>query len=224
MKPELKLVEARGDEVTFTFGRFNPPTIGHEKLMDATKKIGRNYRVYASHSQDANKNPLDYNTKVKYMKRMFPKHSRSIKSDKVRTAIDVAVKLHDEGFKNLTMVVGSDRVREFQKLLNDYNGKQARHGFYDFKTIKVKSAGERDPDAEGISGMSASKMRKAAQNNDYNSFKKGLPMGYRDGEKLFKEVQRHMKVKGFREWADDLDEIEKLKKLPFQKVLQNKLL
>ena len=206
MKPDLKLVEARGDEVTFTFGRFNPPTIGHEKLMDATKKIGRNYRVYASHSQDASKNPLDYNTKVKYMKRMFPKHSRSIKSDNVRTAIDVAVKLHDEGFKNLTMVVGSDRVREFQKLLNDYNGKQARHGFYDFKTIKVKSAGERDPDAEGISGMSASKMRKAAQNNDYDSFKQGLPVGYRDGEKLFKDVQKKMKVKSFREWSEDLDE------------------
>ena len=206
MKPELKLVEARGDEVTFTFGRFNPPTIGHEKLMDATKKIGRNYRVYASHSQDANKNPLDYKSKVSYMKRMFPKHSRSIKSDTVRTAIDVAVKLHDEGFKNLTMVVGSDRVKEFQKLLDDYNGKQARHGFYDFKTIKVKSAGERDPDAEGISGMSASKMRKAAQNNDYDSFKQGLPVGYRDGEKLFKDVQKKMRVKSFREWTDDLDE------------------
>ena len=78
MKPELKLVEARGDEVTFTFGRFNPPTIGHEKLMDATKKIGRNYRVYASHTQDANKNPLDYKSKVSYMKRMFPKHKKNI--------------------------------------------------------------------------------------------------------------------------------------------------
>jgi len=224
MKPDLKLVEARGDEVTFTFGRFNPPTIGHEKLMDATKKIGRNYRVYASHSQDANKNPLDYNTKVKYMKRMFPKHSRSIKSDKVRTAIDVAVKLHDEGFRNLTMVVGSDRVREFQKLLDDYNGKEARHGFYDFKTIKVKSAGERDPDAEGISGMSASKMRKAAQNNDYDSFKQGLPVGYRDGEKLFKDVQKKMKVKSFREWADDLDEasvLDAIKIAGGKKIFQN---
>ena len=206
MKPDLKLVEARGDEVTFTFGRFNPPTIGHEKLMDATKKIGRNYRVYASHSQDASKNPLDYNTKVKYMKRMFPKHSRSIKPSTERDAIGVAVKLYDEGFRNLTMVVGSDRVRDFQKLLDTYNGKKARHGFYDFKTIKVKSAGERDPDGEGVRGMSASKMRKAAQNNDYNSFKKGLPMGYRDGEKLFKDVQRRMKVKGFREWAEDLEE------------------
>ena len=206
MKPELKLVEARGDAVTFAFGRFNPPTIGHEKLMDATKKGSRNYRVYASHTQDSRRNPLDYNTKVKYMKRMFPKHSRSITSSNDRTAIDVAVKLHDEGFKNLTMVVGSDRVKEFNDLLKKYNGVKSRHGFYDFKTIKIKSAGERDPDAEGAMGMSASKMRKAAQNNDYNSFKKGLPMGYRDGEKLFKDVQRQMRVKGFREWAEDLEE------------------
>ena len=224
-KPDLKLVEARGDDVTFTFGRFNPPTIGHEKLIDATKKIGgRNYRVYASHSQDSRRNPLDHNTKVKYMKRMFPKHRTHIKDDDARTAIDVAVKLHDEGFKNLTMVVGSDRVREFQKLLDDYNGVKARHGLYDFKTINVKSAGERDPDAEGISGMSASKMRKAAQSNDYDSFAKGLPLSYRGGKRLFKDVQKQMKVKGFNEWADDLEEIDRLKNLPFQQVLQNYLL
>ena len=224
MKPNLKLVEARGDDVTFTFGRFNPPTTGHEKLMDATKKIGRNYRVYASHSQDANKNPLDYKTKVKYMKRMFPTHSRKIKSDTVRTAIDVAVKLHDEGFKNLTMVVGSDRVREFKKLLDDYNGKEARHGFYEFETIKVKSAGERDPDAEGVSGMSASKMRKAAQNNDYDSFKQGLPLSFRDGKKLFKDVQKNMRVKSFSEWTEDLEEaslLDALKIATGKKIFQN---
>ena len=224
MKPNLKLVEARGDDVTFTFGRFNPPTIGHEKLMDATQKIGRNYRVYASHTQDANKNPLDYRTKVKYMKRMFPTHSRKIKSDNVRTAIDVAVKLHDEGFKNLTMVVGSDRVREFKKLLDDYNGKEARHGFYKFETINVKSAGERDPDAEGVSGMSASKMRKAAQDNDYKSFAQGLPLGFRDGMKLFKDVQKNMKVKSFKEWTEDLEEaslLDALKIATGKKLFQN---
>ena len=224
MKPNLKLVEARGDDVTFTFGRFNPPTIGHEKLMDATKKLGRNYRVYASHTQDANKNPLDYRTKVNYMKRMFPKHSRSIKSDNVRTAIDVAVKLHDEGFKNLTMVVGSDRVGEFKKLLKKYNGVQSTHGLYNFKTIKVKSAGERDPDAEGVSGMSASKMRKAAQSNDYKSFAQGLPPGFRDGKKLFKDVQKNMRVKSFKEWREDLEEaslLDALKIATGKKLFQN---
>ena len=224
MKPDLKLVEARGDDVTFTFGRFNPPTIGHLKLMDATQKVGRNYRVYASHTQAANKNPLDYRTKVKYMKRMFPTHSRKINSDNVRTAIDVAVKLHDEGFKNLTMVVGSDRVGEFKKLLDNYNGKEARHGFYKFNTINVKSAGERDPDAEGVSGMSASKMRKAAQSNDYKSFAQGLPPGFRDGKKLFKDVQKKMRVKSFREWTEDLEEaslLDALKIATGKKLFQN---
>ncbi|HIC82779.1 MAG TPA: hypothetical protein EYO99_00320 [Candidatus Marinimicrobia bacterium] len=212
MKTHLKLVEARGDDITFTFGRFNPPTTGHEKLIDATKKIGgRNYRVYASHSQDSSKNPLDYETKIKYMKSMFRNHSRNIKSDEARTAIDVAVKLHDEGFKNLTMVVGSDRVRVFQKLLDDYNGKQARHGFYKFDKINVASAGARDPDAEGISGMSASKMRKAAQDNDYKSFQKGLPVGFRGGKKLFKELQQKMSVKSLREWME-IDEASLLTK------------
>mgnify|MGYP003141386865 CR=1 FL=1 len=186
MKPDLKLVEARGDDVTFTFGRFNPPTIGHEKLIDATKKIGgRNYRVYASHTQDSRRNPLDHKTKISYMKRMFRKHSSHIIDDAALTAIHVAVKLYDEGFKNLTMVVGSDRVRDFQKLLDDYNGVKARHGLYDFKTIKVKSAGERDPDAEGISGMSASKMRKAAQSNDYDSFAQAIKIA--GGKKIFKK-------------------------------------
>ena len=150
MKPKLKLVEARGDEITFTFGRFNPPTVGHEKLIDATKLAsGKDYRVYASHSQDAKKNPLHYNNKVKWMKKIFPKHKSKIQEGgNYRTALDVAVKLYDEGFLNLTMVVGSDRVREFNTLLKKYNGVQSRHGLYDFKTIKVKSAGERDPDAE----------------------------------------------------------------------------
>ena len=89
---------------------------------------------------------------------------------------------------------------EFQKLLDEYNGVDGkRHGFYKFDTIKVISAGERDPDAEGASGMSASKMRKAAQDNDYKSFAQGLPPGFRDGKKLFKDVQKNMRVKSFRE-------------------------
>ena len=208
MKPNLKLVEARGDEITFTFGRFNPPTIGHEKLMDATKKnASKDYRVYASHSQDPKRNPLKYDQKVKWMKRMFPKHkSKIIGGGDYKTAIDVAVKLHDEGFKNVTMVVGSDRVGEFDKLLNKYNGKKARHGFYEFKNISVKSAGERDPDAEGVAGMSASKMRKAAMDNDYKSFQQGLPYRFKDGERLFSDLKKQMPIKEFLEWDNDLTE------------------
>ena len=208
MKPNLKLVEARGDDITFTFGRFNPPTVGHEKVMDATKKAAaKDYRVYASKTQDPKKNPLKYEQKVKWMKRMFPKHKSKIQSGgNYRTALDVAVKLHDEGFLNLTMVVGSDRVREFNTLLKKYNGVESTHGLYDFKTIKVKSAGERDPDAEGVAGMSASKMRKAAMDNDFKSFSQGLPLNFRDGERLFSDIKKQMPIKEFKEWDDDLEE------------------
>ena len=198
MKPKLKLVEARGDDITFTFGRFNPPTVGHEKLIDATKQAAtREYRVYASKTQDPKKNPLDYEKKVKWMKKMFPKHKAKIVSGgNYRNALDVAVKLYDEGFFHLTMVVGSDRVQEFKKLLDKYNGVKSKHGLYDFKTIKVKSAGERDPDAEGVAGMSASKMRKAAVDGDLDSFKSGVPnMSDSDKENLYNDVRKWMNVK-----------------------------
>ena len=208
MKPNLKLVEARGDEITFTFGRFNPPTIGHEKLIDATKKAAsKEYRVYASKSQDPKKNPLEYQKKVKWMKKMFPKHKAKIVSGgNYKTALDVAVKLYDEGFFHLTMVVGSDRVNEFKKLLRKYNGVQSTHGLYDFKTINVKSAGERDPDAAGVAGMSASKMRKAAMDNDFKSFTQGLPPRFKDGERLFSDIKKQMPIKEFKEWDVDLEE------------------
>ena len=208
MKPKLKLVEARGDDITFTFGRFNPPTSGHEKLIDATKSAAtKEYRVYASKSQDPQKNPLDYEKKVKWMKKMFPKHKAKIVSGgNYRTALDVAVKLYDEGFLHLTMVVGSDRVKEFNTLLKKYNGVDSKHGLYDFKTIKVKSAGERDPDAEGVAGMSASKMRKAAMDNDFKSFTQGLPLNFRDGERLFSDLKKEMPIKEFMEWDVDLEE------------------
>jgi len=208
MKPNLKLVEARGDDITFTFGRFNPPTIGHEKLIDATKQAAaREYRVYASKSQDPKKNPLDYEQKVKWMKRMFPKHKAKIMSGgNYRNALDVAVKLYDEGFFHLTMVVGSDRVKEFEKLLDKYNGVKSKHGLYDFKTIKVKSAGERDPDAEGVAGMSASKMRKAAMDNDFKAFAQGLPPRFKDGDRLFSDIKKKMPIKEFKEWDVDLEE------------------
>ncbi len=208
MKPKLKLVEARGDDITFTFGRFNPPTVGHEKLIDATQSASnREYRVYASKTQDPKKNPLDYEKKVKWMKKMFPKHKAKIVSGgNYRNALDVAVKLYDEGFLHLTMVVGSDRVKEFNTLLKKYNGVDSTHGLYDFKTIKVKSAGERDPDAEGVAGMSASKMRKAAMDNDFKKFSQGLPLNFRDGERLFSDIKKQMPIKEFKEWDVDLEE------------------
>ena len=185
-------------EISFVFGRFNPPTIGHEKLFDAAKKQARggSYRVYASRTVDAKKNPLQFKDKVKFIRKMFPKHARSIMADKdVRTVLDVAVKLYDQGFTKVTMVAGSDRLREFDILLNKYNGKQAKHGFYNFEgAINVVSAGERDPDAEGASGMSATKMRMTAQQNDLAGFSKGLPAGFAAND-VFNAVRKGMGLK-----------------------------
>ena len=192
--------------VAFSFGRFNPPTIGHEKLMDNTRRANRNYRIYASQSQDPKKNPLKFRNKVAIMKSMFPAHARKISSDKMTTAIDAMVQLYKEKHTDVVMVVGSDRVGEFDKLLKAYNGKRARHGYYKFKSIRVVSAGERDPDAEGVSGMSASKMRKAAQDNDYKSFQKGLPPKFKQGKLLFKTLQKEMGIKSLKEWME-VDEV-----------------
>ena len=156
--------------VTFAFGRFNPPSIGHEKVFDAVKKLSRGgvYRIYASKSNDKKKNPLIFKDKIKFMRKMFPKHARNIMADAdVRTVFDIAVKLYDQGFTKVQMVVGSDRVREFDTLLNKYNGVKGRHGFYEFEgTINVLSAGERDPDDENAAGMSASKLRQYALDGD----------------------------------------------------------
>ena len=185
--------------MVFTFGRFNPPTNGHEKLITkvASLATGNNYRIYASQSQDPKKNPLDFATKVKFMRKMFPKHGRNIMSDKgIRNAMDILVKLYDQGFTKVTMVVGSDRVNEFAALTNKYNGVKARHGLYNFQDgINVVSAGERDPDADDVSGMSASKMRAAASSNDYASFSKGLPSGFKGGKELFDTLRKAMGIK-----------------------------
>ena len=188
--------------ISFSFGRFNPPTIGHEKLMDNTRRANRNYRIYASQSQDPKKNPLNFRNKVAIMKSMFPAHARKISTDKMTTAIDAMVNLYKEKYTDVVMVVGSDRVAEFDKLLKAYNGKRARHGYYKFKSIRVVSAGERDPDADGVSGMSASKMRKAAQDNDYKSFQKGLPPKFKQGKLLFRTLQKEMGIKSLKEWME----------------------
>ena len=188
-----KLME-KTEAVVFTFGRFNPPTTGHEKLIQKVAKIagGDDFYIFPSHSQNPKKDPLSFAKKVAYMRDMFPRYKRNILATNMKTVLDIAVYFHEQGYKELNMVVGSDRVAEFKKLLTTYNGKDARHGFYDFDNIQIFSAGDRDPDAEGVTGMSASKMRAAASNNDYESFKKGLPMSFKNGNKLFKDVRKGM--------------------------------
>jgi hypothetical protein len=196
--------------IYFTFGRMNPPTIGHGLLFEKlAKKAGRNpYRIYASHSQDPKKNPLDYKSKVKFIRKMFPRHARSVVMEpKIRNVFDAAVKLYDEGFVNVVFVVGSDRVLEFKTLLNKYNGEKARHGFYNFRTIKVESAGERDPDADDVSGASASKQREAAIKNDFPLFAQGVPknVSTSDARALFNAVRLGMNLKECREFKTKLD-------------------
>ena len=213
MKNFRELTEATGT-VVFTFGRFNPPTTGHEKLIKKVASVaGSNpFRIYPSYSQNPKKDPLPFALKIAYMRKMFPKYARNIVADTdARTAINIAVKLYDEGFKNLIMVAGSDRVKEFQSLLTTYNGVGGkRHGFYKFDMIDVVSAGERDPDAEGVTGMSASKMRAAASNGDLESFSQGLPSGFRDAKKLYLDVRKNM---GIREQRDmgEMNDFETLR-------------
>ena len=203
--------------IALTFGRFNPPTVGHQKLIDATRGINSNYRVYVSQTQDKRKNPLNHKEKISVMKQMFPTHARKISADKMTTVLDALVQLYKEHHTDVSMVVGSDRLSEFNKLLNDYNGKKARHGYYKFNTIKVISAGERDPDAEGATGMSASKMRQAALNNDYASFKRGLPSRFKGGQTLYKQVQKNMDMKKLREWVQVDESIIDLPRKTFAK-------
>src|SRR6056300_28269 len=199
MKSFSELREARDNTVVFTFGRFNPPTTGHEKLItklsDVAKQNSATYMVFPSHSQNAKKDPLPHAKKIAYMRAMFPKHKKNIIASNNKNVFAIATELFDKGFKNVVMVVGSDRVDEFKSLLTKYNNVEGRHGFYNFDSINVVSAGERDPDAEGVTGMSASKMRAAASANDFNSFAQGLPSGFADGKKLFADVRKHMGIR-----------------------------
>ena len=203
------LVEAE-KEVFFTFGRMNPPTIGHGKVLDTiSKKSGKNdYKIYLSQVSNVKKDPLSYSDKIKHIRKMFPKHARQVIINKnVRTAFDAVVDLYDSGYRNVNMIVGSDRVNEFDVLLKKYNGVKGRHGFYNFENIRVISAGERDPDAEGVTGMSASKQRENAKANDYTAFAQGVPskMSDRDTRKLFNDVRKGMQLEEERQFKRHVD-------------------
>jgi len=166
--------------LTVVFGRFNPPTVGHEKLLKSAKRIaaGGDVKIYPSRSQDPKKNPLDANTKVSYMKKMFPEFEENIINDEeMRTIFNVLVTANEDGYTNVNIVVGSDRQAEFENLAQKYNG-----DLYNFDLIRVVSAGVRDADAEGVEGMSASKMRKAVVDDDFNSFRRGTPKTLDDAE------------------------------------------
>jgi len=198
--PEEGQQEDKGT-LTIAFGRFNPPTTGHEKLLDTVANIADKgeYRIYPSRSNDPKKNPLDPDTKISMMRRLYPKHGEKIVNDEgSKTIFDVLKKAHQDGYSGVNIVVGSDRQAEFQKLATKYNG-----DLYDFKNLNIVSAGERDPDAEDVTGMSASKLRKAAAEGDFETFRKGTPKSLDDKEarKFFMTLRKSMKVEeGFNLW------------------------
>jgi len=189
----------------FVFGRFNPPTIGHEKLLNAltatAQREGGKALVYTSSTQDTKKNPLSKAQIFKYLKKAFPRQRKTFQTrSTAKTALEVAVELNGK-YDKLVMVVGSDRVSDFNSLLNTYNGVDSKHGFYEYKEIDIVSAGERDPDASGASGMSASKMREAAVKGDFDLFKAGVPSGMsdKDAKNMMNDVRVGLKLDVIRE-------------------------
>lgn len=191
-------VEKTKGTLTVAFGRFNPPTIGHQQLMDVAANAAAGdedgqYLIFPSRSQDKKKNPLDPDTKIDYMQRFYPTHAANIVNDpNTKTIFDVLRMAHNDGYAGVRIVGGADRVKEFEKLSNNYNGQ-----LYQFDNIEVISAGERDPDAKGVEGMSASRMRLAAAENDFKTFRSGLPPGVKRSEakELFDILRGSMNVK-----------------------------
>ena len=179
-KPEEERKEGEGQTLTTAFGRFNPPTIGHEKLLSAARKAaaGGPLKIYPSRTQDPKKNPLDPDMKISYMKKMFPDYDEEIINDsEMRSIFDVLKTADEDGFDSVNIVVGADRQAEFENLAIKYNGE-----LYDFDQIRVISAGVRDSDAEGVEGMSASKLRKAVQDDDFDTFRRGIPKSLKDAD------------------------------------------
>jgi len=206
--------EALEKSFTFTFGRFNPPTIGHEKLIRTVASQGMDYKIFLSRSQDAIKNPLSPSDKLKWMTKIFKNYASHIMIMPTNMVLELATKIYSMGYSSITMVVGSDRVGEFKSILTKYNNEKNRHGYYNFKKINVVSAGERDPDEEGVTGMSASKLRDYARRGDLKNFKRGIPGGLPEKEKneLFFDVRKGMGL-SISLVADFEPKVDKLKTL-----------
>jgi hypothetical protein len=194
------LQEQKEEHAVLAFGRMNPITSGHEKLVKTVKDIahdvGGSHHIVLSHTQDSQKNPLSGAQKLKHAERAFQGTNFSVSSKEHPTFLQHAAKLHKQGVTHLHMVAGSDRVPEYKKKLAQYNGKH-EGALYNFKKITVHSAGQRDPDAEGVSGMSASKMREHAKNNKFTEFKKGVPssMAHEHAKQMYNDVRKGMSLK-----------------------------
>jgi len=196
IKELLRKTVGRKQPVVFAFGRLNPPTIGHQKLIERVITVAKRVKglpvLYVSASQDKKKNPLTVKQKVDYLKKLYPRGIQILPAiGSERTFMEILKNRFDKKYTDVYMIAGSDRVAEFKRLIKQYNGKD-----YNFDTTEVVSAGERDPDATGATGMSASKMREFAARNDFTSFKQGLITGTKekDAMKLFKDLKKGMGV------------------------------
>ena len=194
-EPAEKGAPEQTQDLTIVFGRFNPPTTGHEKLLQMAKKTaaGGNLKIYPSRTQDPKKNPLDPDMKASYMRKMFPEFEEEIINDpEMKSIFDVLTTADEDGYENVNIVVGSDRQSEFESLAQKYNG-----DLYNFDLIRTISAGTRDADAPGLEGMSASKLRKAASEGDYKSFRAGTPKKFDDADAmaLFNATRQGMGIK-----------------------------
>ena len=200
--------DRQGDDLTIGFGRFNPPTTGHELLLSKIRETanGGEYKIYPTQSQDSKKNPLDFVSKVSYMRKMYPEHASNIvKNVSMKTIFDVLQNAYNNGYTQVNIVVGEDRQKEFENLVEKYNG-----SLYSFDKINIVSAGQRDPNSAGIEGMSASKLRQAAYEGDYKTFRSGIPetLSHRDTKKLYESIRKSMNVQeidGLWEIAPKLD-------------------
>ena len=196
LKELLRKNTGKSKPVVFAFGRLNPPTIGHQKLIERIITVAKRVKglpvLYVSASQDKKKNPLTVKQKVDYLKKLYPRGIQILPAiGSERTFMEILKNRFDKRYTDVYMIAGSDRVAEFKRLIKQYNGKD-----YNFDTTEVVSAGERDPDATGATGMSASKMREFAARNDFTSFKQGLITGTKekDAMKLFKDLKKGMGV------------------------------
>lgn len=193
------LSELPSKKVVMAFGRFQPPGINHGLVFAVVKRIaqkqGADHFIFASKTQDKKQNPLPVDRKVYFLNRMFPKTNFVAANEEVRTFIEAASMLSKK-YKHLVMVAGSDRVQEYEKILNKYNG-----DVFTFETIEVVSAGERDPDSDSASGMSGTKMREAAKKGDFDAFKKGLPhtLTNTDARRLMNEIRQGLGLDAIRE-------------------------
>jgi hypothetical protein len=181
--------------VAFCYGRVNPPTIGHARLFNtvARASMGGDYWIFLTHTQDPEKNPLDYNTKVDFVKTIYPQHADHVSTGGLRTIMQVLEFLYHNNYTDVTYVCGNDRLPTFTKLLNDYNGLEGKPTYFKFNTINVVSSGPRDPDDDGLAGVSASAARKAAEEDEFEKFKQITGSG-RYAKQLYKAVRKGMLV------------------------------